>query len=197
MVHRLSFVLLSLLLSLLSGCALWSAPEACLQGPPLLPPSSWPGQRQGVELLQFERGEQNWQWTVIWKQDAQALELRALNPLGIEMLRLRQQEEQIGMQGLATLGESTEDPQQAARRILGDFQLGHWPLNTLQAAWANSPWTVQQTPTGRRADCAGRPQIELRDEPGGGWSLRHLQAAYRLQLRPLSGPESTKERHEH
>ncbi len=111
------------------------------------------------------------------------LVLALLTPEGVELLRLRQDRE-----GLDVRRERDLPPRMTPRAIVADFQLIHWPVAALRAAWDGS-WDLAERGRQRILSYRGesRVRVEYGDRPWHGpVTLEHLQYGYRLEVKTLS-----------
>lgn len=175
-----------LLLTLgLSACALFPDRRAqCEAGPPVVPIKRWDTQAAGLESIRFERDSLSLQLLFVWKHQPEAFALRGLNPLGIEVFRLDVGPEATRWQALA----AAEVPLQADR-LLADFQLAHWPVSLLQAAYAGTPWRLQSRDDTRELSCFGAvvTTVQRAESSPASFILSNIPGGYRLHGQALGG----------
>lgn len=185
----------------LSGCALFQASgQSCLNSGLPVAEKFWPTEsplnsadqgQKWLERLTLQIAEQQLQLIMVAQRSAGKLELRGLNPLGIEVFRLSN--------GPAGLKTTVANPQIAEKfdfkQLLADFQLLHWPLAALneglsaQSTKGNQPWIITEKMNTRSLSCAGVPVAEVQYAVQSGESaqrLIHHQGKYRLTVEKFS-----------
>ncbi len=168
-----------------SGCAVVPDRGAqCAAGPPVVPVAQWDTQAQGIESIRFEHDATQVQLLFVWRHQPPTFALRGLNPLGIEVFRV-----DVDAQGTRWQAFAATDIPLDAGRLLADFQLVHWPINVLQAAYRNTPWTVKNTHEKRELSCFGVSvaTVDSQANSRDGFILSNIPGEYRLHGQVLGG----------
>lgn len=177
---------------LLSSCAAQRSPPLAASGADELPPIAsdlppLPAQAMQTlhaafaereESLQCGIGTANGGWRAV-----------CVNPLGMRLLSLG-----VAADGQVTAERGLGVPEQLdPRRILADVQLAYWPLASLSAAYAGSPWRVSEPLSGtRRLWRDGRLAAEIHYADKDPWNGRlwlvNLRYGYTLAIRTETAP---------
>lgn len=148
-----------------------------------LAPSSAPGDRSFQQVLTLHTGDHERRLIAAGQIRDGVLVLALLTPEGVELLRLRQDDD-----GLEVRRERDMPSGMTPHAVLADFQLIHWPAAALHAAW-DSPWTLVERPLERVLAYRGEPyvRVDYQQRPWRGTvTLEHLRHGYRLEVKTLS-----------
>lgn len=172
--------LTALPLLLLTACTLSGAGDAPERA--LAPPSA-AGDRSFQQVLTVRADGAERRLIAAGQLRDGVLVLALLTPEGVELLRLRQDGD-----GLVVRRERDLPPGMTPSTIMADFQLIHWPVTALRAAW-DGPWELIERPRQRILSYRSEPRVrvEYGDRPWRGpVTLEHLRYGYRLEVKTLS-----------
>ncbi|MCK5860563.1 DUF3261 domain-containing protein [Abyssibacter sp.] len=165
----------------LTGCAGLPRPAPC---PPILPPqpvAGWSGAQSQAEVITLlgPDGHRR-QLLVVGERSPQLLRLRGFNLIGLELFRLDHHE---GSPEIVWL--TGEAPALDARVLVSDYQLVHWPADSLAGRLDKGRWRLDHDTRSRRLYCRDMLIAEVQFAADGSARLFNHQLGYTLEIRPV------------
>ena len=171
-----------LLVATLTGACATPVERRLAEAERPLAPAATGGERVFEQLISIRHEEHSRRFIAAGQICDGAMTLALLSPEGLEVLRLRHDE-----QGVHTRVHRELPDWLDAEAILADIQFVYWPADALEQAWKTT-WSLHHDHGGRTLLRQGEAFMRA-DFEGNPWQdnvrIKHHRLGYELEIRPL------------